>query len=129
MGVEVFYLLKKVLGEKGLVCGVGDEGGFVLNLGLNREVLELIVEVIIKVGYKLGEDVMLGFDVVVIEMYNKEIKKYVLVGEGKELMVVEMVVLYEDWLNNFLIIIIEDGLDEEDWDGWKLLIEKLGNKL
>lgn len=129
MGAEVFHSLKKVLGEKGLACGVGDEGGFAPNLGSNREALELIVESITKAGYKPGEDVMLGLDVAATEMYNKETKKYVLAGEGKELTAAEMVALYEDWSNNFPIITIEDGLDEEDWDGWKLLTEKLGNKL
>lgn len=129
MGAEVFHALKKVLGEKGLACGVGDEGGFAPNLGSNREALELIVEAITKAGYKPGEDVMLGLDVAATEMYNKDTKKYVLAGEGKELTAAEMVALYEDWSNNFPIITIEDGLDEEDWDGWKLLTEKLGNKL
>ncbi|NMS91362.1 phosphopyruvate hydratase [Clostridioides difficile] len=129
MGAEVFHSLKKVLGEKGLACGVGDEGGFAPNLGSNREALELIVEAIAKAGYKPGEDVMLGLDVAATEMYNKDTKKYVLAGEGKELTAAEMVALYEDWSNNFPIITIEDGLDEEDWDGWKLLTEKLGNKL
>ncbi|MCP3262748.1 phosphopyruvate hydratase [Clostridioides difficile] len=129
MGAEVFHSLKKVLGEKGLACGVGDEGGFAPNLGSNREALELIVEAITKAGYKPGEDVMLGLDVAATEMYNKETKKYVLAEEGKELTAAEMVALYEDWSNNFPIITIEDGLDEEDWDGWKLLTEKLGNKL
>ncbi|HBE9436782.1 phosphopyruvate hydratase [Clostridioides difficile] len=129
MGAEVFHSLKKVLGEKGLACGVGDEGGFAPNLGSNREALELIVEAITKAGYNPGEDVMLGLDVAATEMYNKETKKYVLAGEGKELTAAEMVALYEDWSNNFPIITIEDGLDEEDWDGWKLLTEKLGNKL
>lgn len=72
---------------------------------------------------------MLGLDVAATEMYNKETKKYVLAGEGKELTAAEMVDLYEDWSNNFPIITIEDGLDEEDWDGWKLLTKRLGNKL
>ena len=129
MGAEVFHSLKKVLGEKGLACGVGDEGGFAPNLGSNREALELIVEAIEKAGYKPGDDVRLGLDVAATEMYNKETKKYVLAGEGKELTAAEMVELYEDWANNFPIVTIEDGLDEEDWDGWKLLTEKLGNKL
>ena len=129
MGAEVFHSLKKVLGEKGLACGVGDEGGFAPNLGSNREALELIVEAITKAGYKPGEDVMLGLDVAATEMYNKETKKYVLAGEGKELTSEQMVELYEDWANNFPIITIEDGLDEEDWDGWKVLTERLGNKL
>ncbi|WP_092922571.1 phosphopyruvate hydratase [Romboutsia hominis] len=129
MGAEVFHSLKKVLGERGLACGVGDEGGFAPNLGSNREALELIVEAIEKAGYKPGDDVRLGLDVAATEMYNKETKKYVLAGEGRELTAEEMVDLYEDWANNFPIITIEDGLDEEDWDGWKLLTDRLGNKL
>ena len=129
MGAEVFHSLKKVLGEKGLACGVGDEGGFAPNLGSNREALELIVEAIEKAGYKPGDDVRLGLDVAATEMYNKETKKYVLAGEGKELTAEEMVDLYEDWSNNFPIVTIEDGLDEEDWDGWKVLTERLGNKI
>ena len=129
MGAEVFHSLKKVLGEKGLACGVGDEGGFAPNLGSNREALELIVEAIEKAGYKPGDDVRLGLDVAATEMYNKETKKYVLAGEGKELTAEEMVDLYEDWANNFPIVTIEDGLDEEDWDGWKVLTERLGNKI
>jgi enolase len=129
MGAEVFHSLKKVLGEKGLACGVGDEGGFAPNLDSNRAALELIVEAISKAGYEPGKDVMLGLDVAATEMYNKETKKYVLAGEGKELTAEQMVELYEDWANNFPIITIEDGLDEEDWDGWKVLTERLGNKL
>ena len=129
MGAEVFHALKKVLGEKGLACGVGDEGGFAPNLGSNREALELIVEAIEKAGYKPGDDIRLGLDVAATEMYNKETKKYVLAGEGKELTAAEMVDLYEDWTTNFPIITIEDGLDEEDWDGWKVLTERLGKKV
>ena len=129
MGAEVFHSLKKVLGENGLACGVGDEGGFAPNLDSNRAALELIVEAIKKAGYEPGQDVMLGLDVAATEMYNKETKKYVLAGEGKELTSAEMVDLYEDWANNFPIITIEDGLDEEDWDGWKVLTDRLGNKL
>ena len=129
MGAEVFHALKKVLGEKGLACGVGDEGGFAPNLGSNREALELIVEAIKAAGYEPGKDVMLGLDVAASEMYNEETKKYVLAGEGKELTAAEMVDLYEDWTTNFPIITIEDGLDEEDWDGWKVLTERLGKKI
>ena len=129
MGAEVFHALKKVLGEKGLACGVGDEGGFAPNLGSNREAVELIVEAIKAAGYEPGKDVMLGLDVAASEMYNEETKKYVLAGEGKELTAAEMVDLYEDWTTNFPIITIEDGLDEEDWAGWKVLTERLGKKV
>nr|WP_312985184.1 phosphopyruvate hydratase [Clostridioides sp.] len=129
MGSEVFHALKKVLAEKGLACGVGDEGGFAPNLDSNQEALELIVEAIGKAGYVPGKDVMLGLDVAATELYNAETKKYVLAGEDKELTAAEMVELYEGWAKNFPIVTIEDGLDEEDWDGWKLLTEKLGNKI
>jgi enolase len=129
MGAEVFHALKKVLGEKGLACGVGDEGGFAPNLDSNQEALELIVEAIGKAGYVPGKDVMLGLDVAATELYNAETKKYVLAGENKELTAAEMVELYEGWAKNFPIVTIEDGLDEEDWDGWKLLTEKLGDRV
>jgi enolase len=129
MGAEVFHALKKVLGEKGLACGVGDEGGFAPNLDSNQEALELIVEAIGKAGYVPGKDVMLGLDVAATELYNAETKKYVLAGENKELSAAEMVELYEGWAKNFPIVTIEDGLDEEDWDGWKLLTEKLGDRV
>ena len=129
MGAEVFHALKKVLGEKGLACGVGDEGGFAPNLGSNREALELIVEAIKAAGYEPGKDVMLGLDVAATEMYDKETKLYDLKHEGKKLTAEEMVDLYEDWATNFPIITIEDGLDEEDWDGWKVLTERLGKKV
>ena len=129
MGAEVFHSLKKVLSERGLACGVGDEGGFAPNLGSNREALELIVEAISKAGYEPGKDVMLGLDVAATEMYDKETKLYDLKHEGKKLTAEEMVDLYEEWVNNFPIVTIEDGLDEEDWDGWKVLTERLGKKV
>ena len=129
MGAEVFHSLKKVLSERGLACGVGDEGGFAPNLGSNREALELIVEAIEKAGYKPGDDVRLGLDVAATEMYDKETKLYDLKHEGKKLTAEEMVDLYEDWATNFPIITIEDGLDEEDWDGWKVLTDRLGKKI
>lgn len=129
MGAEVFHSLKKVLSERGLACGVGDEGGFAPNLGSNREALELIVEAIEKAGYKPGDDVKLGLDVAATEMYDKETKLYDLKHEGKKLTAEQIVDLYEEWVNNFPIVTIEDGLDEEDWDGWKVLTERLGKKV
>lgn len=127
MGAEVFHSLKKVLAAKGLACGVGDEGGFAPNLGSNREALELIVEAIKGAGLEPGKDVMLGMDVAASEMHNDG--KYELKGEGKVLTSEEMINLYEGWVNEFPIITIEDGLNEEDWDGWKLLTERLGKKI
>lgn len=129
MGAEVFHALKKVLGEKGLACGVGDEGGFAPNLSSNRAALELIVEAITKAGYEPGKDIMLGMDVAASEMYNEETKTYVLAGEGKELTSTEMIDLYEEWIANFPIVTIEDGLNEEDWAGWKELTDRLGKKV
>lgn len=129
MGAEVFHSLKKVLAEKGLACGVGDEGGFAPNLESNREALELIVEAIKAAGLEPGKDIMLGMDVAASEMYNADTKKYELKGEGKVLSSEEMIDLFEGWVNEFPIITIEDGLDEEDWDGWKLLTERLGKRI
>lgn len=129
MGAEVFHSLKKVLAERGLACGVGDEGGFAPNLDSNREALELIVDAIKGAGLEPGKDIMLGMDVASSEMYNKETGKYELKGEGKVLSSDEMIELYEGWVSEFPIITIEDGLDEDDWDGWKSLTDRLGNKI
>lgn len=128
-GAEVFHALKAVLHAKGLNTAVGDEGGFAPNLGSNREALEVIIEAIEKAGYKAGEDVLLGMDVASSEFYNKETGKYDLAGEGRSLTSAEMVDFYEDLCNNFPIISIEDGLDENDWDGHKLLTDRLGKKV
>ncbi|WP_101773345.1 phosphopyruvate hydratase [Peptostreptococcus faecalis] len=129
MGAEVFHSLKKVLGERGLASGVGDEGGFAPNLKSNREALELIIDAIKLAGLTPGEDIMLGLDVAATEMYDKETKKYELKGEGKTLTSDEMIDLFAEWVAEFPIITIEDALDEEDWDGWKALTEKLGDKV
>lgn len=129
MGAEVFHSLKKVLADRGLACGVGDEGGFAPNLDSNREALELIVDAIKGANLVPGKDVMLGMDVAASEMYNEETGKYELKGEGKILSSEEMIGLYESWVSEFPIITIEDGLNEEDWDGWKLLTERLGKKI
>ncbi len=129
MGAEVFHALKKVLAEKGLASGVGDEGGFAPNLESNREALELIVEAIKAAGLEPGKDIMLGMDVAASEMYNADTKKYELKGEGKVLSSEEMIDLFEGWVNEFPIITIEDGLNEEDWDGWKLLTDRLGKRI
>ena len=128
-GAEIFHALKKILKGRGLETAVGDEGGFAPNLGSNREALELIVEAIEKAGYKPGDDVRLGLDVAATEMYDKETKLYDLKHEGKKLTAEQMVDLYEEWVNNFPIVTIEDGLDEEDWDGWKVLTDRLGKKV
>jgi enolase len=130
MGTEVFHNLKAVLHSKGLSTAVGDEGGFAPNLGSNREALEVILEAIEKAGYKAGEEIFLGMDVASSEFYNKETGKYDLAGEGRTgLSSQEMVDFYEQLCNDFPILSIEDGLDENDWDGHKLLTERLGGKV
>ena len=129
MGAEIFHSLKAELKAKGLNTAVGDEGGFAPNLSSNEEALSVIVQAIEKAGYKPGEDVMLALDVAASEMYDKDKKVYKLEGEGKELTVDEMIDFYADLVDKYPIISIEDGLDEDDWDGWKALTDRLGNKI
>ncbi|OPJ56436.1 phosphopyruvate hydratase [Alkalithermobacter paradoxus] len=129
MGAEIFHNLRTVLKGKGLNTAVGDEGGFAPNLGSNTEALEVIVEAIKNAGYEPGVDVKLALDVAATELYNKEKNAYVLEGEGRELTSAEMVDFYAELVSKFPIVSIEDGLDEEDWDGWKLLTDKLGDKV
>nr|WP_309100151.1 phosphopyruvate hydratase [Fredinandcohnia onubensis] len=129
MGAEIFHNLKAVLQAKGLNTAVGDEGGFAPNLGSNEEALQTIVEAIEKAGYKPGEQVRLAMDAASSEFYNKEDGKYHLKGEGKVLSSEEMVAFYEELVSKYPIISIEDGLDENDWEGHKLLTERLGKKV
>jgi len=117
-GTEIFHSLKKVLSDKGLNTAVGDEGGFAPNLGSNEEAVQAIVEAIDKAGYKLGEDICLGLDVASSEFYKNG--RYELASEGKSLSSEEFANYLEDWVNRYPIISIEDGMDEGDWDGWKL---------
>ncbi|WP_129730053.1 phosphopyruvate hydratase [Ectobacillus funiculus] len=129
-GAEVFHALKSVLHAKGLNTAVGDEGGFAPNLGSNREALEVIMEAIKQAGYEPGKDVLLGMDVASSEFFNKETRKYDLAGEGRTgLSSTEMVDFYEQLVNEFPIVSIEDGLDENDWEGHKLLTERLGGRV
>lgn len=130
MGAEVFHNLKKVLAGKGLNTAVGDEGGFAPNLGSNREALEVIMEAIRNAGYEPGKDIQLAMDVASSEFYNKETGKYDLAGEGRTgLSSEDMVNFYEQLVGEFPIISIEDGLDENDWEGHKLLTERIGKKV
>ena len=134
MSAEIYHTLKRVLKAKGLATGVGDEGGFAPNLSSDEEALKLIVEAISKAGYKPGEDVVLALDVASTEMYD-EAKKIGKEGcyyfwKTEELKTEdEMIEYLEDLANKYPIISIEDGLAEEDWEGWRKLTEKLGNKL
>ncbi len=127
MGAEVFHNLKAVLKEKGLVTAVGDEGGFAPNLGSNEEALQVIVAAIERAGYKPGVDVKLALDVAASEMF--EDGKYNLAGEGKVMTSAEMIEYYADLLEKYPIISIEDGLAEDDWEGWQQLTAKLGGKV
>lgn len=129
-GAEVFHNLKAVLKAKGLNTLVGDEGGFAPNLGSNEEAIQVIMEAIKKAGYVPGEDIYLGMDVASSEFYNKDTKKYVLAGEGnKEFTAEELADFYVTLVNKYPIISIEDGLDENDWAGWKYLTKVLGDKI
>ncbi|MBN2268476.1 MAG: phosphopyruvate hydratase [Acholeplasmataceae bacterium] len=130
IGVEVFHNLKSVLKSKGYNTSVGDEGGFAPNLGSNEEALQVIIEAIKKAGYVPGKDVFLGMDIASSEFYNKETKTYVLAGEGgKEFTSKELTHFYAGLLEKYPIISIEDGLDENDWEGWQYLSEQLGSKV
>ena len=130
MGAEIFHALKAVLKAKGYNTAVGDEGGFAPNLGSNEEALQVIMSAITDAGYVPGEDVKLAMDVASSEFYNKEKGVYVLAGEGgKELTNSELADFYVDLVAKYPIISIEDGLDENDWDGWKVLTDKLGKKV
>ena len=127
VGAEVFHNLKKVLNEKGLATGVGDEGGFAPDLQSNAEGFELIIEAIKRAGYVPGKDVCLGIDVAASEFY--EDGKYNLVGEGRSLTTEELVNFYEELCSKYPIISIEDPVDENDWEGFRLVTEKLGDKI
>ncbi|MGD9807975.1 MAG: phosphopyruvate hydratase [Deferribacterales bacterium] len=130
MGAEVFHTLKGVLKSKGLNTAVGDEGGFAPNLGSNEEAIEVILEAIEKAGYKAGSDIYIALDAASSEFYNKEKGVYVLEAEAEpEKTSAQMVEYYKYLVEKYPIISIEDGLDENDWDGWKLLTDALGKKV
>lgn len=126
---EIYHTLKKVLHEAGLGGGVGDEGGFAPNFTTNEEPLKYIVEACEKAGYKPGSDIMFAMDPASTEFYNAETGKYVLAGEGRELTSAEMVDYWEALAQKYPIISIEDGMAEEDWDGWKALTDRIGDKV
>lgn len=127
IGAEVYHTLKKVLKEKGLATAVGDEGGFAPKLTKNEEAIQVIIEAIEKAGYKPGEDVYISLDPASSEFYKEG--KYQLKSEGRALSSEEMVAVYEDWVSKYPIISIEDGCAENDWEGWKLLTKKIGDKV
>jgi enolase len=130
MGAEIFHALKAVLKGKGYNTAVGDEGGFAPNLKSNEEALEVIVEAITKAGYKAGKDVLLALDVASSELYDKKKNVYTLENEKqKKKTPAQMVDFYENLVKKYPIISIEDGMAENDWEGWKLLTDRLGKKV
>ncbi len=129
MGAEIFHSLKAVLKAKGESTGVGDEGGFAPNLSTNEEAIQVIIEAIKKAGYKPGEDVCLALDVAASEFYDEKTGKYNLTGEGVTRTADEMIDYFEMLTTKYPVISIEDGLAEDDWEGWKKLTERLGGKI
>ncbi|MBQ1496208.1 MAG: phosphopyruvate hydratase [Bacilli bacterium] len=127
VGAEVFHNLKSVLKEKGLVTSVGDEGGFAPDLNSNAEGFELIMEAIKRAGYEPGKDVCMGIDVAASEFYENG--KYNLVGEGRSLTTEELIEYYEELVNKYPIISIEDPVDENDWEGFRLVTERIGDRV
>lgn len=127
VGAEVYQTLKKVLKERGLTTGVGDEGGFAPKLTKNEEAIQVIMEAIEKAGYTPGKEVFIALDPAASEFFKEG--KYQLKSEGRALTSEEMVAMYEEWCNKYPIISIEDGCSEKDWDGWKILTAKLGNRI
>ncbi len=126
-GSEVFHALKKVLSAKGMNTAVGDEGGFAPDLSSNEKAIQVILEAIEMAGYTAGEDIMIAIDAASSEFYKDG--KYNLASEGKELTAEELIDLLEEWVEKYPIISIEDAMDESDWDGWKMLTERLGKKI
>jgi len=126
-GAEIYQSLKKVLHDKGLNTNVGDEGGFAPSLGTNAAAVEVILQAIEKAGYRPGEDVFIALDPAAAEIY--EDGKYVLATENRTLSSEEMVAFWADWANKYPIISLEDGLDEDDWDGWTMLVDAIGDKV
>ncbi|MFZ5759866.1 MAG: phosphopyruvate hydratase [Thermodesulfobacteriota bacterium] len=130
MGVETFHALKGVLKKAGHLTSVGDEGGFAPNLRSNEEAMECLLEAIGKAGYAPGKDIFIALDVAASELYDAKKKKYVLAAEkSPEKSVEELVDFYEAWVKKYPLISIEDGLDESDWKGWKLLTDRLGGNI
>lgn len=126
-GAEVFHTLKKVLHAKGMNTAVGDEGGFAPDLSSNEEAIEVILEAIAKAGYEAGKDIYLGLDVASSEFYKDGM--YTLASEGKTFNSTEFTNYLADWVDRYPIITIEDGMAENDWEGWAILTEKLGNRV
>lgn len=129
MGTEIFHHLKAVLKERGMSTNVGDEGGFAPNLNSNEEAIQVVMDAIIKAGFTPGKDVSIALDAAASEFYNKKKGVYVFESTGQEFTSAQMVDFWEDWSNRYPIVSIEDGLDEDDWSGWKMLTDRIGNRV
>lgn len=130
MGTEIFHTLKKVLKSKGYSTNVGDEGGFAPNIGSNEEAIETVLQAIEQAGYKPGEDVMITLDAAASEYYDREKQRYIFKKSNQqEFTTDEMNDYWVEWVNKYPIFSIEDGLDEDDWAGWKSLTDKIGSKV
>ena len=127
MGVEVFHALKKVLKSKGYSTNVGDEGGFAPNIKSNEEAIEIVIQSIEKAGYKPGEEIFIAMDAASSEFYENGVYHFKK-SDGRKLSSAEMAGYWQEWVGKYPIISIEDGMDEDDWDGWKALTEKIGSK-
>ena len=130
-GTEVFHALKKRLSSEGHNTAVGDEGGVAPNLGSDEEALEVVLEAIEDAGYEAGRDLAIALDCAATELFDPASGSYVFEGSGdrKALSSEDMVDLYSDWINRYPIVSVEDGLDEDDWEGWRVLTERLGSEV
>jgi enolase len=128
-GAEIYHTLKKVLKEKGYATLVGDEGGYAPALKTNEEAVEIILEAIEKAGYKAGEDIAIALDPAASEFYDEDDDVYHLRSEGRKLSSQEMVAFWVDWVNKYPIVSIEDGLAQDDWEGWKLFTDQVGDRI
>jgi enolase len=128
-GAEVYHALKSVLKSRGYATLVGDEGGYAPALKANVEAIEVILEAIQKAGYKAGEQICIALDPAITELFNTETKKYELKREGKTMSIEEMVNFWKSWIDQYPIVSLEDGMAEDDWDGWKLLTKTVGDKV
>ncbi|TVR69991.1 MAG: phosphopyruvate hydratase [Marinilabiliales bacterium] len=129
MGAEVFHNLKNVLKKSGHSTNVGDEGGFAPNLGSNEEAIEVVLEAVKQAGYKPGDDIVIALDAAASEFYNKEKKVYEFESTGQTFTNLQLVDFWKEWAEKYPIVSIEDGFDEDDWEGWNALYKAIGDKV
>jgi len=128
-GTEIFHHLKRVLKDRGMSTNVGDEGGFAPNLGSNEEAIQVVLEAIKEAGFVAGKDVYIAIDAAASEFYDIDSKLYIFSSTGQRMSSVQMVKFWESWCDKYPIISLEDGLAEDDWEGWKLLTDTLGGRV